>query len=802
MTVQAPTITFPFPPSVTDVPAGVFAYLWDNGSINDRTAVANTSAADAVATIAWTAGQADIIMSAPGVPFGAINVVVSAATLTAGASAWEYSTGPGTWAAIPGIVASAGVLDFRGTNSTTLVAVFDPAACTGWADVTIGAYTGRAVRRLVTVTYNATTSTLTQASIGVQQLFTRTVQHKLAAGRTVTNAWLDVSWYTAATAGAIAPVNGFITVNGVRTQLTPAAATSFSSSGEPYTVRRYCGVTSAFVGNLVGESTAVSLELYMVQGASVAAENTLQNVNVELHINATFDETTETDAQATYAYHVQSLMNNLTTAFQTLGTVPAHALPTGYVQQHAWLVVEANSYSKNAASTYRLVAQVDSDPEIQSGEYNNTGIGGTLVRQIFELPSFDLTAAHDIKLRLTADTGVRFDFVSARVMVTHSWSANSARMLSSFTKLMGMTPRMSAGLPQGIECALTLSETNPVVYNAACALSWNWAPAVSGAASLIVQLSGEGASTTYTVPTTGRSGLSGSSTLTRNFPAAPVYGRNSVAVTVNGATIGADHVAANACIAYAHDTPSQGWWRAPHTYKALASAFVTSNGYTFQATTALAAAKNFMSDRYQVEDLYLDTAVVTATTGYGSSIFITLIGGEGFGSVQAMGWGLSNISEFGIRKLPIPMRPMVAQWPNDTRPTTDVTANADVGQSRPLFLNMTQVAQADMVVCSVLRGQNHTISGTLVNYTGDGSGINISVYDAGSRQILTVGTSIIGGTFSIPWHDPATPVFVTVRQDATHKIRSDNFTPGTPVTLDLAPSASVPSVTSITMGGM
>jgi hypothetical protein len=67
-----------------------------------------------------------------------------------------------------------------------------------------------------------------------------------------------------------------------------------------------------------------------------------------------------------------------------------------------------------------------------------------------------------------------------------------------------------------------------------------------------------------------------------------------------------------------------------------------------------------------------------------------------------------------------------------------------------------------------------TASGTISNYAGDGSGIEVELHDAADHALLKTTTTATGGTFSFTWFDDSRNLYCVAREDSTHVGRSDN----------------------------
>ena len=66
-----------------------------------------------------------------------------------------------------------------------------------------------------------------------------------------------------------------------------------------------------------------------------------------------------------------------------------------------------------------------------------------------------------------------------------------------------------------------------------------------------------------------------------------------------------------------------------------------------------------------------------------------------------------------------------------------------------------------------------TVSGTLYDYAGDGSGVTVELHDADSGELLKTTTSATGGSFSFTWYDDSRNLYCSAREDDTHTGRSN-----------------------------
>lgn len=762
----------------------------------DLTAGSQTSATDTPNTLVGSVGAEWYFCAEAGTPFNSIQL-----TFTAGSGTpvvvHEYWDGA-AWTAIPGLTVRLGAIAMNATTATPLFLSWDVNALTGWADAVVNGVSRRCIRFRVTTAFSVAPALIT-ASIGRPLQFSGTIPIDITAGRVFKNVFAELSFYGNNLAGSILGLEGFSTINGVRTAL-PHMTGSVVSSGESYCIRRRIDLTSAFVANYTGTSQTVTLDFGLLIGIDVAANNVLQGVQVELFVNHEFDESlSPATAQTTLELHSASPNAALTTTHLLVDTFEALTLPTGFVLEQAYFVVECNTYGTNTAGTQQLAVRVNGGTEQLTPAFLNPGISGVALKYAFPLVGYDPSIANTLEMRTLNAATAPFDFACGRLMLTYRWSAASARMLSSMTRLIGIAPRLSTILAQArvVESGVLIAENSITMRRSVCVTDCNFAAATSGAASLSLKLTGEGSYTTYTLATPKRNSIGGGTRVNRKFTNAFARGYNSLECWAYTTTVGAEAFCVRANLVYEHDTPAAGWWAAPVTLKYNLNQILASNSNGANVAIRFIDIQN-ISSNYYVEDVHIDFNAPLLSTSSAVSVDMALLAGEGTGYIQVSAVNSTVFSEIGNRYLYIPVKPAFARWPGDAKPVNDVQAAAAPWGSRITGIHASTGTVWDFGVNATIRHQLFTISGTLTGYAGDGSGIPVAIYEASSRQILRTTTTAIGGTFSVPWHDNTTQVFVTVLQDSSRKERSENFLPGTPVNIDISPH--IAPKTDIRMG--
>jgi hypothetical protein len=83
-----------------------------------------------------------------------------------------------------------------------------------------------------------------------------------------------------------------------------------------------------------------------------------------------------------------------------------------------------------------------------------------------------------------------------------------------------------------------------------------------------------------------------------------------------------------------------------------------------------------------------------------------------------------------------------------------------------------------LMAITTYHGITFTASGNVINYTGDGSGITVTVHRSDTGEKIATATTAIGGAYTVTEvFDTNITHFSEARQDGTHLGRSDLYTP-------------------------
>lgn len=97
-------------------------------------------------------------------------------------------------------------------------------------------------------------------------------------------------------------------------------------------------------------------------------------------------------------------------------------------------------------------------------------------------------------------------------------------------------------------------------------------------------------------------------------------------------------------------------------------------------------------------------------------------------------------------------------------PTDPDTARAVVATTRKYRFTMTANSWFGGVALAAYSTITRTVSGQLVGYTGDGSGIPVDIFRADTDEKVGSVTSAVGGSYTFTWYDNAVNLYAVARQ--------------------------------------
>lgn len=140
-------------------------------------------------------------------------------------------------------------------------------------------------------------------------------------------------------------------------------------------------------------------------------------------------------------------------------------------------------------------------------------------------------------------------------------------------------------------------------------------------------------------------------------------------------------------------------------------------------------------------------------------------------------------AELGYAETYVRMRTEFLRYPTDPDP-----ARVDVETSRVYRYASTPTSMRfGSSWIAAYHTCGHTVTLTMTNYSGDGSGIVTEWFRSDTDELIGRVTSVAGGTAQFFWYDDVTAIYAIARQSASKKGRSDDTT-GSSLSIDLEPT--------------
>lgn len=565
--------------------------------------------------------------------------------------------------------------------------------------------------------------------------------------------------------------------------------------------------TSYFSSNLgAGTSQTFNVTFSGVQElrlTSLATAPAIESFNCELYLTYSVDESAQDTRVKTVWIPLESddASSEMTTSLVSLGTSQIPALDSflpeaSKVYKEIVLVLTANS-AENAGGVRTLSYALDSGGAIAA----LTKTDSIATQSVLDVANVDLSAmttstTHDLKLKTNSQTAGRFSPVCAYLMVTYTYShVNSGSILNSVLYTAEQSYSQgddSSTLPTefifniNIQEPATISNVQSAVMLRFCGFNRGF----------IVKI-GSQANRTYSA-TAGTLGFAGDHavlqridsggamgsalTLARGFQTLPVkmYGTLETCLLKTALLI----------LNYTSAKSSLGAHLHSHTVFDLILGSSATNSTTNQSVTSLASLPTITPSTYWINCFGYWTHWFAPYLTSGNSFAQGL---EVFGNIQSTelaGAGWEPVVPF--MQLALNGNGITAdkynnktskfkRWANDWNSSNLL----DPKNSRFYKLNASafNVLDTDKVTPAFMsvvtyHGITFTATGNIKNYTGNGSGVTVTVHRSDTGEKIATTTTAVGGGYTISdIFDSTVQHFSEARQDGTHLGRSDLYYP-------------------------
>lgn len=714
--------------------------------------------------------------------FGGVWIDMST-NASGGTRVLEYWNGS-TWVALTNTVITGALL----LSADTAIRWDVPS---DWATTTVDSQSAYWVRIRTTALHTTGGTISVMNGAPVEQLYSAmTIEIPETVGRTFQSVFAKI-WIHTPDTGAqydFVRIRGRIDA-GAYTDLL-YRTTAMPLSGESIGCFYYVDLTSVF-SSYSGTNHILDLQISRLSRGSVDLNRNINHYSAELFISYEYDDTATTQA-CTVILPIESITGNLTTSLASIGSnqIPILTGGSGIIKQNSpvlksFYMAFGGNIREAGTADYTFGVSLDAESEVILGDMEATAQSDVVPFFLWRRDDITTTSAHDLKARVSSVAGAVFtNFGGYAVFTFHYDHSASTELTETFIANVLEEPGYLSGATAALrgiqtrtwftpEASMTLRQSGiEFLYSA-----------TADAGNLIIAAGGQ-SDRTYAVT----AGVGGSYGIMHRIDSGSAAGAGLTlstgksTLTVNyradGTVTNASSVCAIAYITYSYTITAN---RRSQCYQTLMIADQSATAVQREVTATPAN---------PVEaDYWLNAATFFGylfSSGTPASNAIALVANKG----SDLGWD-NLFSQF----FSIDAETTVILWCGRGREffkrhaSDPDTARFDINISRIFRLGVAVSSWFAMVSSAWWHDFQYTVSGTLSNYTGDGSGITVQLFDAVTHELLDSTTSAVGGTFSMTWYDNSVAVYCRAYQSTTKKgISVEQIASAGSFNIDLQPS--------------
>jgi hypothetical protein len=596
------------------------------------------------------------------------------------------------------------------------------------------------------------------------------------ATRTITDAWIKVGFQdiVTATGGSIANWQVTYSVGGVAAQ-SITNANAIASTGENISgILGPLSVTAHTVANFgAGGSNTVDVSLLMNQSTGTTLG--MVNCTAELFITYEYDDTATTQIK-TVVIPLESRVNALATTEAQIGTnqVPqltgvGGLLPeASVVIRSYYFVIDGNTHGGNTTTDAVLNARIDATgAAITFSSTENALATNRWNEFIWNLTAAipDATLAHEFYLWATGVAS--YNHACIKLVVTYEFdSSTTTRVLNSIqVPLELITPSGNTAATDNsrLERSFFVEEPNVSLVQSGFQLMWGATASISG---LNVRAGGQA----YRAYTDNAMGLCGQVSLTHRVDSGSAQGdgftlargRNTLTVDLYGTSASAymSSIVGIAFVNYLSDVATPGIGAHNHTIYETKRDF-SSAAVSVQKMTGLSVA--IPESDYYLNSVGINLMSMATASG---GIAVAIKRGDG------LGWDTGYEDTRIIRGELGEYYSTVQIWDTVFKPYPQSIIGINIETSRDWIQTATSAIRFGFGLMLTYHSISYTVAGTVVGYTGDGSGITVDLIDEATGGLLNSATTAIGGGFTMVWYDNVRNVYCAAKQGVDRAGRS------------------------------
>lgn len=711
-----------------------------------------------------------------------------------GVRTWEYWNGS-TWAALT-VVAVTGNANL--TGATHELSWTPPSA---WATTAVNGVTNYWIRARVTTLYT-TAGTGSYFTPGVIPVLSQmTIDAPETTTRTIKSAVLKIDYHVDSNNKALIQTQTRVSVKlgAAAVSYVMDASADIAIGAAQFNPSFMIDCTSYFVSNFGAGATQTFDVTFSgcqnIGGLALTSAIALEGFSVELILTYSVDESAQNTRVKTVWIPLESNTGALTTSLASIGTTQIPALDTfcpeaSKVYKEIMLVVTGAAYC-NAAGARTLSYALDAAAATAVATMTITGdtTSGSDTFYI-DLSAMTTNATHDLKLKTSSITVGPYNNIAAYLVVTYTYSHTSSTSILNSVLITGQTLSDAVGLTapvsSNIRFDINIQEPASIALaHSAVMYRWHVNPN-AGQSSGNIKL-GSQSSRAYT---------SGTGTLTygdnlamQRFDSGSAQGAGisiargmqSLDTSFFASTNKANVITALMFLNYTSAKSALGAHLHAHTViefiRGMPSASSVTTGFDTSATMAPTITPTSYWLNCMGYWLHLYDQAFQSQYTHAFQIAGQIQSGEpgalGYEPIFTMLGNYYNGGTIGADKYSNKTS-RFKRWVNDYN-----TALLDPKTSRPYTIFVPATGIIPMLMTMVTyHGITFTASGTVSNYTGNGSGITVTIHRSDTGEKIATATTAVGGGYTVTeCFDSNVQHFSEARQDSTHLGRSELYTP-------------------------
>lgn len=702
---------------------------------------------------------------------------------------------------------------FTGSTSSSYfitpvtLAAFNPYEFTGWSDTTINTIKGRYVRFYLTSDW-VITPVGSYFCSGYLQRITKTIYCSETTSRTFTSGWTksfytvndDASDYRGSTT-YVKLASGNWKDYGDQIQL--------NDTGEAFTNVSCVDITTQLNSDFTGSS--VSIDLVNCSLFDFEASNTslISNGHMELGFSYEFDETNQTIFTKTVRYPLQTLTTLTTTSYQNVGTLPAWDTFLPEVNKNIRnIVIKVEGSSQNSSSAAQaLKYRFDGGADNKFGDVTPLGASQYGFFGGIDISALATNTTHTFDIK-TSNASARFHPLAFTVYVTYDFDASaSSRVLNSI--VLSTYPNQDTlnpltVFPTILKSYISIQEPGTIT------LKQSSVKALININSSGLKFRckvGSGTAIDYVVSSISMNGEP--QFFNTVFSSSDVTfgrGNNEIKIEVDSGNNSSYSRVTNYQIIlnYESDIATGGVTRHNNTiYKYFNGAFEAVS-----ATTARIVQTNYATipeTHYYINDASFEILLRSSgSENNGISVFSSANDQEGLGYLAYVHYSGSSFSERGLKLFGCPVTQFFKKYPEQPVPPIDLPGIKywDIENERRFVFFNSASSYREIWSHYTYHTINKQLTGTIIGFSGDGSGIPVSIrcVSLGGQEVATA-TTTIGGNFSFNCYDDTEVLYAVAERDDGVLVSSQQAANASSYNIDFTSGSSGGGTISYVWGG-